>query len=115
MARLGTSSTPIGMASKAGCTGPEYGAIAAALSATEEMEDFHQALREGYVELYGEALSRFVDLPGERKGRAVLLGVIGAADALSQAAAKGRMSRAEAVIALTRIMLGALRPPPGAR
>lgn len=87
--------------------GPEFGAIAAALSATEEMEDFRQTLRDGYVDLYREALSPFVDLPGP-EGRAVLLGLIGAADALSQAAAAQRLSRTEATIALTQIMLGAL-------
>ena len=89
--------------------GPEFGAIAAALSASEEMDDFRQALREGYVDQYLAALAKFVPLPGP-EGRAVLLGVIGAADILSQAAAAGRMSRAEAIAALSRIMLGALRP-----
>ncbi|WP_332773559.1 TetR/AcrR family transcriptional regulator [Phenylobacterium sp.] len=87
--------------------GPEFGAIAAALSASEEMEGFRDSLREGYVDLYGEALSRFADLP-RPGGRALLLGIIGAADALSQAAANGRMPRADAIDALSQIMLGAL-------
>ncbi|MDO9431499.1 MAG: TetR/AcrR family transcriptional regulator [Phenylobacterium sp.] len=87
--------------------GPEFGAIAAALSATEEMDDFRQTLRERYVDLYRQALSKFVALPGP-EARAVLLGVIGAADTLSQAATVGRLSRAEAIAALSRIMLGAL-------
>lgn len=90
--------------------GPEFGAIAAALSASEEMDDFRQALREGYVDQYLKALSRFVPLSG-RAGRALLLGVIGAADTLAQAAAAERMSRAEAIAALSRIMLGALSRP----
>lgn len=90
--------------------GPEFGAIAAALSASEEMDDFRQALREGYVDQYLAALARFAPLTGP-EGRAVLLGVIGAADILSQAATAGRMSRAEAIAALSRIMLGALRQP----
>jgi hypothetical protein len=38
----------------------------------------------------------------------LLTGVIGAADVLSQAAAADRMSRAEAIDALTQIILGAL-------
>lgn len=87
--------------------GPEFGAIAAALSATEEMDDFRQTLRDGYVDLYRQALAKFVALPG-LEARALLLGVIGAADTLSQAAAAGRLSRAEAITALSRIMLGAL-------
>lgn len=86
--------------------GPEFGAIAAALSATEEMEDFRQALREGYVDLYNRALGRF--LASGAASRPVMLGVIGAADTLSQAAAAGQMSRSEAVAALSAIMMGAL-------
>lgn len=88
--------------------GPEFGAIAAALAASEEMDDFRQALREGYVDQYMAALAQYSPLSGPA-GRAVLLGVIGAADILSQAAAGGRMSRVEAIAALSRIMLGALR------
>jgi AcrR family transcriptional regulator len=89
--------------------GAAFGAIAAALSATEEMDDFRHALREEYVELYRAALARFTTLPA-KGGKALLLGVIGAADTLSQAAAAGRMSRKDAVEALRRIMLGALAP-----
>lgn len=88
--------------------GPEFGAIAAALSATEEMDEFRQTLRDGYVDLYRQALAKFVDLP-DPQARAILLGVIGAADTLSQAAASGRLSRTQAITALSRIMLGALR------
>lgn len=90
-------------------SGPEYEAIAAALSASDETEDFRRSLRDGYADLYREALARFAPLsaPG---GRAVMLGVIGAADLLSQSAAAGRMTREEAVAALSRIMLGALAP-----
>ena len=88
--------------------GPEFGAVSAALSATEEMDEFRQTLRDGYVDLYRQALAKFVDLPVPQ-ARAILLGVIGAADTLSQAAAAGRLSRIEAITALSRIMLGALR------
>ncbi|WP_216361171.1 TetR/AcrR family transcriptional regulator [Caulobacter mirabilis] len=88
--------------------GPEYGAIAAALSASEEMSDVRQTLREGYVDLYQAALARFV-LDPAAVSRPLLLGLIAAADGLSEAAAAERMSRDEAVDALSRIMLGALR------
>ncbi|PZQ60636.1 MAG: TetR family transcriptional regulator [Phenylobacterium zucineum] len=88
--------------------GKEFGAIAAALSATEEMDDFRHAMREEYVELYREALRPFTTLPG-RGGKAVILGLIGAADTLSQAAAGGRLSRKEAIASLAHIMLGALK------
>lgn len=89
--------------------GREFGAIAAALSATEAMDDFRHAMREEYVELYRAALARFTTLPA-KGAKALLLGVIGAADTLSQAAAAGRMTRRDAVEALRRIMLGALKP-----
>jgi AcrR family transcriptional regulator len=87
--------------------GPEFGAITAALAASEAMDEFRQTLREGYIALYRDALSRFVAFPpaGEH---ALLTGVLGAADVLSQSAATGRMPRAEAIEALVRIVLGAL-------
>lgn len=87
--------------------GPEFGAIAAALSASEEMDDFRQALRDGYVDQYRAALGRFVSLP-DATARPLLLGLIGAADVLAQDAAAGRLARADAIAALSRIMLGAL-------
>ncbi len=87
--------------------GKAFGDIAAALSATEEMDDFRYATREQYVDLFHSALTRFTRLPKE-ESRSVLMGLIGAADILSQAAAAGRMSRKDAINALSRIMLGAL-------
>lgn len=87
-------------------SGKEFGAIAAALSATEEMDAFRHAMRDEYVELYRVALGRF----GGEAGRAVMLGIIGAAETLSQAAAAERLSRQDAIAALSKIMLGALRP-----
>jgi AcrR family transcriptional regulator len=88
--------------------GREFGAIAAALSATEEMDDFRHAQREAYADLYRQALGRFAPLPA-KGGKALFLGLIGAADTLSNAAAGGRMTRKDAVDALARIMLGALK------
>lgn len=88
--------------------GREFGAIAAALSATEEMDDFRHAQREAYADLYRQALGRFAPLPA-KGGKALFLGLIGAADTLSNAAAGGRMTRKDAVEALARIMLGALK------
>ena len=87
--------------------GPEFGAIAAALSASEEMDDFRQALRDGYVDQYRATLGRFVSLP-DTTARPLMLGLIGAADVLAQDAAAGRLDRADAIAALSRIMLGAL-------
>ncbi|MBC8103084.1 MAG: TetR/AcrR family transcriptional regulator [Cytophagales bacterium] len=88
--------------------GPEYGAIAAALSATEEMEGLLQSCRDSFAGECQEAIAPFVTLPGQ-ESRVILVGVLGAAEALSQAAAAGRLSRAEAVAALSRVMIGAFR------
>mgnify|MGYP000321254057 CR=1 FL=1 len=90
--------------------GPEYGAISDALSASEEMDDFRQSLREGYVAQFQAALAPFVSLPA-RQLAMLLTGAVGAADALAQGAAAGRCSRDEAVAALSRLILGALQGP----
>ena len=96
--------------------GPEMGMVFAALSATEEMDEFRQSLREGYMAEYRTALSRFVKLP-KRGGDAVLSGLLGAAETLSQDAAAGRVSRTEAIAALSQIFVGTLKrypsPSPG--
>ncbi|MFZ5669705.1 MAG: TetR/AcrR family transcriptional regulator [Pseudomonadota bacterium] len=89
--------------------GPEYGAIAAALAATGDMEAFRESLREGYVDLYRVALAPF-GAPTGPEATALLTGVLGAADTLSQAAAAGRIDRRAAVEALSRIMWGAVAP-----
>ncbi len=88
-------------------SGPAFASIAAALTATGTMDEFCQEMREAYVGLFRSALARFSPLPG-REGKGVMLGLIGAADGLAQAAVAGHISRKAAVAALTRIMLGVL-------
>jgi AcrR family transcriptional regulator len=87
--------------------GQEFGAIAQALAASEEMEDFRQSLREGYIDRCFDALAPFTDLTRET-GEVLLIGLLAAADALSQAAAAGRITRDQAVDALSRTMIGAI-------
>jgi AcrR family transcriptional regulator len=87
--------------------GPECDDIASALSAFEETKDFLQSSRDYNVAELRKAFAPFAQLP-RRRGSAVLAGILGAADALSRAAATRRLSRAEAVDALSRIMIGAL-------
>ena len=89
--------------------GPEVSAIFDALSASEEMKGFRQSWREFLISEFRRAFAPFVRLP-RREGNAVLVGILGAAEALSQEAAAGRKSRAEAIGALVRIMIGALSP-----
>lgn len=86
--------------------GPAMGAAFAALSATEETADFRQSLRRGYVGRYRESFGRFVKLP--ENDTALLLGFLGAAEALAQDAAAGRISRGEAIKALSQIFTATL-------
>lgn len=89
-------------------TSPEFGAITAALSATEEMEELLQSCRDSFLEECSEAFAPFVKLKRQQR-QAILVGIIGAAESLSQAAAAERMSRDEAVTALSQIMTGAFK------
>lgn len=91
--------------------GPECEDLCAALSAYEETKDFLLASRELYLEEYRQALAPFADLSGP-EGKALLTGILGAVETLSQAAAAGRVTREEAVGALVRLIAGALRPVP---
>jgi AcrR family transcriptional regulator len=87
--------------------GPEVSAIFDALSASEETEDFRRSFREFLAGEFRKAFVPFLKLPG-RAGTALLIGILGAAETLAAEGAAGRMSRGEAVAALTRVMLGAL-------
>ena len=89
--------------------GPEVSAIFNALSASEETGDFRHSFREFLAGEFRKALAPFVKLSG-RGGKALLIGILGAAEALTEEAGAGRLSRSEAVAALTRLMLGALGP-----
>lgn len=88
-------------------SGPEFGAVAAALSGTEEMEAFRQTLRQNYAVQYRRALTPFAS-SSARLDEGLFAGLLGAADALSQDAAAGRLSRTQAVDALTRLIVGVL-------
>lgn len=89
-------------------SGPEYGAITAALSGTDEMEVLLLACRTSFLEECRDAFAPFVKLP-KKKIQAVLVGILGAAEALSQSAAAGRVSRQNAIKALSQIMVGSLK------
>ncbi|MFP2905440.1 TetR/AcrR family transcriptional regulator [Pyxidicoccus sp. 3LFB2] len=87
--------------------GPQFGAIAAALAASEEMEDFRQSARDSCIAELKKAFAPFGKL-SRAEGPALLEGLFGAAESLSQAAASGRTTRAQAVSALSRILQRAL-------
>ena len=87
--------------------GPEVGAIFDALSASEETGDFRRSFREFLIGEFRRAFAPFVKL-SSRAGKAILVGIVGAAETLAEEASAGRLSRSEAIAALTRIMLGAI-------
>jgi AcrR family transcriptional regulator len=87
--------------------GPEVSAVFDALSASEETGDFRRSFREFLVAEFRRAFTPFVKLQG-RTGKALLVGFIGAAETLAEEAAAGRISRSEAVSALSRIMMETL-------
>ncbi|ABI76183.1 transcriptional regulator, TetR family [Hyphomonas neptunium ATCC 15444] len=88
-------------------SGPEFASIAAALAATGTKDAFGHELRESYTDLFYSALTPYRTFSA-KDGKGMMLGLIGAADALAQEAVAGRISRKAAVAALTRIMLSVL-------
>jgi AcrR family transcriptional regulator len=87
--------------------GPEINAIFDALSASEETQEFRQSWRDFLVAEFRTAFAPFIAL-SRRRSTAVLVGILGAAESLSEAAGAKRLTRAEATAALARIMIGAL-------
>jgi len=88
--------------------GPEFGALLHALAVSEETTDFPRTWRGFLITEFRSAFAPFVKLP-KKSGDALLLGVLGAAEALSDAAAHGRVSRNDAVAALSKLLLGAVK------
>lgn len=89
--------------------GPEIGAICAALVASDETEELRQSVRDAQVAEFRKVFAPFVTLTRQEE-QALLSGLVGATEALSQDAAAGRLTRQEAIAALSRIMTGALTP-----
>lgn len=87
--------------------GTEVSAAFAALAATDEMAEFRQTLRDGYITAYCQAFGRVVQLPPDNAA-AIFMGFLGAAEALAEDAASGRTARQEAIGALTRIFTATL-------
>lgn len=88
-------------------SGSEYGLIAAALSGSVEMEQLLQTCRDDFAAECQKAFQPFMP-KSKKQPRSAMIGIIGAAEFLSQAAATGRVSRNEAVKSLTKVMLGSL-------
>lgn len=88
--------------------GPEFHAIGGALKGDLEMEAYQREMVDGHVALYAEALAPHSGLP-EAEVRRRCIAIIGAADALSGAMVRQRVSKAEAVedvVSLITVWLG---------
>jgi AcrR family transcriptional regulator len=91
--------------------GKEFGTITAALSTIAETDEFLHAGRERYAEIYLEGLKRF-NIPPSSQRKTIMLGVIGAAEALAREVTADRLGRRQAIDAISRIMLGAVSGAP---
>jgi AcrR family transcriptional regulator len=91
--------------------GPEMGAAFDALEASEETAAFRQQMRAGYIEEYRKGFERFVDVP-PAEGKAIYTGFLGAAQALANDAAAGRVERRAAIAALSRMFTSTLERYP---
>lgn len=90
-------------------TGPEYEEICAALLAYEETKDFLQESRDRFIEEYRRVFSPFAALDGAR-GRGVLTGLVGSAEALARDTHNGALSTEEAIETLAAIIVATLTP-----
>ena len=89
--------------------GAVYSAISAALAATEEMGDFRQTIREELINHYLTLISPYLR-QSTRNHRLLLIGFLGAAESLSEAAARKTITRSEAIETLSAIARFSLLP-----
>lgn len=86
--------------------GALYSAITAALVASAEMDEFRQEIRAEMIANYRDALA-LKSLP--RRGNDLLfIGILGAAEALAESAARGTIKRDDAISTLSMLMVRAL-------
>jgi AcrR family transcriptional regulator len=88
--------------------GPEVGAVFAALLASEETEGFRQTWRSFLIEEFRTAFTPFMNR-SKAKSKPILMGFVGAAEILAEEATAKRLSRTEAISALSSIMIGTLK------
>lgn len=92
--------------------GPEYDEICAALLAYEETKDYLRDSRAAFAEAYRQVFAAFVALDGP-DGRAVLTGLVGAAEALARDMHDGITNRDVAIDTLAAMMFATLEPLAG--
>lgn len=91
--------------------GPEVRAVYHALSAAPETEAFRQSWREFLIDEFRRGFAPFLKL-SKRESKPLLIGLLGAAELLAEAAVTERVSRTEAVTALTHLMTHAFSMNP---
>ncbi len=88
--------------------GAQYSAISAALAASAEMDGFRQEIRDETAATYQQALA-LASNPPQRIPQHLLIGILGAAEALAESAARGSIRREDAIASLCKVMDGVLR------
>lgn len=86
---------------------PEFAAVSAALKGNPEMEVAQHELLGSYTDLMAAALAPYSGLPAEAL-RLRCVGVLGAAEAIAAELNRERTTAADAVTALTDLILGSL-------
>lgn len=84
--------------------GPEWHAIAAALSGDAQMDAYQQEMIRGHIAFYEEVLAPLSDLPPEAVRRRCV-GLIGAAEALSEDMVRGGCTKEQAAGDLAALVI----------
>lgn len=88
-------------------TGPQAHAIAAALQGDSEMDAFHQALLDNYVELYCDLLAPYASL-SKKALQVHCVGLVGAGEAISRDMIRGRVSETNAADTFASLIVKSL-------
>lgn len=88
--------------------GPEWHAISAALKGNAEMDSYQRKMLEGHAAFFGRVLSPLTDLSEETTLRRCV-GIIGAAEALSDTMVRGHTSQKDVVSDLNDLIVRWLR------
>ena len=115
-AAMATSGTSLRAASEVAAAGylhclvgPEYEDLCAALLAYDETKDVLRGSRAAFAEAYRDVFATFVTFEGTA-GRAILSGLVGAAEALAREMHDGTLAEQAAIDALGSILLATLQP-----
>lgn len=92
--------------------GPEWHAIAAALKGDAQMDAYQQEMIRGHIAFYEEVLTPLSRLPPEAVRRRCV-GLMGAAEALSDEMVRGGCTKEEAANDLAALIVNWFLTPPG--